>query len=34
MPAVARDIGLDRRDLATCDRCVADRIKPDRGVDA
>ena len=30
---VARDVGLDRGDLAAGDRHVADRIEPDRGID-
>ena len=30
---VARDVGIDRRDLAADDRHVADRIEPDRGID-
>jgi hypothetical protein len=30
---VARDVGLDRCDLSRGDRQVADRVKPDRGID-
>ena len=30
---VARDVGLDRHDLAAGDRHVADRVEPDRGID-
>jgi len=30
---VARDVGLDRDDLAAGNRNVADRIEPSRGVD-